>query len=90
MIRRSAVVVSCLLLSTAAWASTVWITATGQGGSQVQARTAAEFNAQLQCHQLGLGTIQIHFSSFTALAGGWQAQVSAECGKTDGPPDIYH
>lgn len=90
MRRRSAVILSCFLLSAPAWASTVWITATGQGGSQVQARIDAEFNAQRQCHQLGLGTIQIQFSSFSPQAGGWQAQVSAECGKTDGPPDIYH
>jgi hypothetical protein len=90
MIKRSAVIVSCLLLSTTAWANTVWITASGQGGSQTQARIAAEFNAQLQCHKLGMGTLQIHFSSFSPHAGGWQAEVTAECGKADGPPDIYH
>ena len=90
MNRRSAVLLSFLLLSAPAWAETLWISASGHGGSQVQARIAAEFNAQLQCHQLGLGTLQIHFSSVSPHASGWQAQVSAECGKTDGPPDIHH
>lgn len=90
MHRRSAVIFSFFLLSASAWASTVWISVSGHGGSQNQARIAAEFNAQLQCQQLGLGTLQIHFSSFSAHPDGWQAQVTAECGKTDGPPDIYH
>lgn len=90
MLRRTTLLLSSLLLSTAALASGVSITATGTGTTQVQARIAAEFHAQVQCVSLGMGTLSIQFLHAVRMGGGWLATVQAECGEADGPPVIHH